>query len=327
MVPSSNLTQREKALIRLKRILSPLEKFLIIETVWLMLKYAKNRRREKNLKSLHWLIQKSVQMFTNRLKIVRKENSFAGEGKILQETMNKLGISGGYLVDIGAADGIRQSSTSEFLKENTWRGALFELNPESFSRLAFLYSSSDLVSLVKIKVTPENVVKIFEGVEVPHTFEYLNIDVDSYDLSILRALLDAGYKPEIISMEVNEKFPPNIYFEVLYKEDHFWRGDHFFGCSLTAAYETLSSREYHLYSLEYNNAIFIKSNSKNDPSISLKTFYEDGYLQKPDRRTLFPWNENIEILQSLDDQRIEAFLNELFSSYSGMFRLEIRSMP
>jgi hypothetical protein len=75
---------------RLKRFLAPLEKFLIIETVWLMLKYAKNRRQEKNLKSLHWLIQKSIQMFTNRLKIVRKENSFAGEGKILQETMIKL---------------------------------------------------------------------------------------------------------------------------------------------------------------------------------------------------------------------------------------------
>ena len=325
MVPAF---KEKKALMnRLKRILSPLEKFLIIETMWLMLKYAKNRRQEQNLKPLYWLIKKTIQMFTNRLKVVRKENSFAGEGKILQETMNKLGISGGYLVDIGAADGIRQSSTSEFLKHTTWKGALFELNPESFSRLAFLYCSSDSVSLAKVKVTPDNVVKILEGVEVPHTFEYLNIDVDSYDLSILRKLLDAGYKPEIISMEINEKFPPDIYFEVLYSPEHYWKGDHFFGCSLTAACETLASREYSLYSLQYNNAIFVSTNRKIAPTSSLRIFYENGYLNKPDRRDLFPWNKNMEVLQSLDGQRSEVFINELFSAYSGTYRLEIRANP
>ncbi len=313
-------------MIRLKRILSPLEKLQIIETVWLMLKYAKNRRQDKNLKSLHWLIQKSIQMFTNRLKIVRKENSFAGEGKILQETMNKLGISGGYLVDIGAADGIRQSSTSEFLKQNTWQGALFELDSESFSRLAFLYCSSDSVSLAKIKVTPENVVKIFEGVGVPQTFEYLNIDVDSYDLSILRGLLDTGYKPEIISMEVNEKFPPNIYFEVLYAEDHYWSGDHFFGCSLTAAHETLSTRGYTLHSLEYNNAIFVNSNSTLgiESEINLFTIYHNGYLFKPDRKILFPWNEDFEIIHSLDSNTAIEFLKEKFVSYTGIYKMEAR---
>jgi hypothetical protein len=309
----------------LKRILSPLEKFLLIETLWLMLKYANNRRRDKNLKSLYWLIKKTIQMFANRLKVVRKENSFAGEGKILQETMNKLEISGGYLVDIGAADGIRQSSTSEFLKNRTWKGALFEFNPESFSRLAFLYCSSDSVSLAKVKVTPDNVVKIFEASDVPPIFEYLNIDIDSYDLSILRQLLDAGYTPEIISMEINEKFPPNIYFEVLYSPEHYWRGDHFFGCSLTAAYETLSTRDYSLYSLQYNNAIFIRTNNRISPTSSLKTIYENGYLKKPDRRNLFPWNQNIEVLQSLDGKGSEDFINELFSAYSGSYRLELRA--
>lgn len=311
---------------RLKRILSPLEKFLVIETLWLMLKYANNRRQDKNLKSLYWLIKKTIQMFANRLKVVRKENSFAGEGKILQETMNKLGISGGYLVDIGAADGIRQSSTSEFLKLNTWQGALFELNPESFSRLAFLYCSSDSVSLAKIKVTPDNVVKIFEGMEVPQTFEYLNIDVDSYDLSILRTLLDAGYRPEIISMEVNEKFPPNIYFEVLYTKDHFWRGDHFFGCSLTAAHETLSRRGYSLDSLEYNNAIFVDSKMAlvKESEINLLTIYQNGYLLKSDRKALFPWNKDFENIHSLDSNTAIKFLNEKFAAYAGLYKMETR---
>lgn len=313
-------------MIRMKRILSRLEKYLIIETLWLMLKYAKSRRKEENLKPLYWLIRKSIQMFTNRLKIARKKNSFAGEGEILQETMNKLGVSGGYLVDIGAADGIRQSSTAEFLKQANWHGALFELNPESFSRLAFLYCSSDSVSLAKVKVTPNNVVKIFEGVGVPYAFEYLNIDVDSYDLSILRTLLDSGYKPEIISMEINEKFPPNIYFEVLYSQDHFWNGDHFFGCSLTAAHETLAKRGYSLHSLEYNNAIFVDSKTTlaSISEMNLITIYQNGYLFKSDRKVLFPWNEDFECIHSLDSSSTITFLTNQFSAYSDRYRLETR---
>jgi hypothetical protein len=280
---------------------------------------------DKTLKPINRLMRSAIQIFVNRLKVVRKENSFASEGKILQETMNKLGISSGYLVDIGAADGIRQSSTSEFLRQTNWRGTLFELSPESFARLAFLYSSSEAVNLVKIKVTPENVVQLFQGMQVPNSFEYLNIDVDSYDLSILRELLDAGYKPSIISMEINEKFPPNIYFEVLYSSEHFWHGDHFFGCSLTAAHEALSMRGYSLDNLQYNNAIFIQNSRNPGFDVDLKTIYEKGYLKNKDRMQLFPWNQDVEVLQTLDGPRSEIFINDLFHPYSGRYRLEQRT--
>jgi hypothetical protein len=312
---------------KLKKFFAPLEKIQIVEVIWLCLKYLKSKKSDKKLPSLRIIFLKSLAMFTNRLKVVRSDNSFAGEHSILSKTMSLLGISGGYLVDIGAADGIRQSSTIGFLKEGNWQGTLFEYSPESFSRLAFLYSSSDQVNLSRVKVTPDNVVQLLEGYQVPRKFEYLNIDIDSYDLSVLRALIDYGFRPKIVSMEINEKFPPHIYFEVLYKEDHYWHGDHFFGCSLTAAYENLKVRGYSLESLEYNNVIFVDSSSEtvNIDQISLREIYNAGYKEKKDRQALFPWNKNVEILLQSDYETSEKVLEELFSEYKGYYTLEART--
>ena len=62
-------------------------------------------------------------------------------------------------------------------------------------------------------------------------------------------------------MEINEKIPPPIYFSVLYDDDHFWIGDHFYGCSITAANSLLSSFNYGIYELIYNNILFLNKSS------------------------------------------------------------------
>ena len=311
---------------QVKRWLAPLEDMQILETTWLLLKYSRARKSNKELPTLKYIFIKTIELFTNRLKIVRKDNSFAGEHQILVETMKSQNINNGYLVDIGAADGIRQSSTVGFLTDPAWEGTLFEYHSEAFSRLAFLYNDSHRVNLAKTKVTPLNVGALFEGFNIPKEFDYLNIDIDSYDLSILRVLIDTGFRPKIISMEVNEKFPPNIYFEVLYSSEHTWSGDHFFGCSLTAAYESLANRGYKIHSLGYNNAIFVDNFSIPLKEEDLEIIYKRGYLQKKDRKKLFPWNDNIEILQHLTSGESENYLNKLFEAYRGKYRLERRPL-
>lgn len=312
--------------LEIKKWLAPLEDIKIFETAWLTLRYSLARRSNKSLTALSHLFIEAVGLFTNRLKIVRKDNSFAGQQQLLAETMKNMNVENGYLVDIGAADGIRQSSTVGLLSDTGWKGTLFEYSPQPFSRLAFLYHESHEVNLAKTKVTPLNVVSLFEGFYIPKTFEYLNIDIDSYDLSILRELIDSGYRPKIISMEVNEKFPPNLYFEVLYSDEHTWAGDHFFGCSLVAAYESLQSRGYEIVRMEYNNAVFVESTfTHNDKSkVDLSSIYKKGYLEKSDRKELFPWNEDFELILEIESESAVEFLSKIFYSYSGKYRLEIR---
>jgi hypothetical protein len=50
---------------------------------------------------------KNCELFVNRMKVVRQDNSFANEAATLEKIFNQLEIKEKFLVDIGAADGIR----------------------------------------------------------------------------------------------------------------------------------------------------------------------------------------------------------------------------
>lgn len=309
----------------IRKLISPMEKYLFAELIWMGFKYTKKRRENPLLKPLSWMIRKNVEILINRMKIVRKDNSFANEAGTLEEILKKLDLQSQYLVDIGAADGIRQSSTAHFLNNRGWIGALFEYDPDSFSRLAYLYNDRQDITLCKSKVTPLNTPKLLEALNVPQDFGYLNIDIDSYDLAVLRAMLDAGFKPSIISMEINENFGPEFYFEVTWNENHSWNGDHFFGCSLAAAMSTLSGYGYVLVKMEYNNAIFVglKDSSRFELPSDLKQAYLEGYLNKKNRLDLFPWNHLLEFMHSnLPSQEKIKKIEYLFREYSGHYILK-----
>jgi hypothetical protein len=167
-----------------------------------------------------------------------------------------------------------------------------------FAMLAFVYNSRNDVSLTKTKITPENIVKLMDGLNVPKAFDFLNIDIDSYDLSILRTLLNGGFKPNLISMEKNEIFPPYLEFEVLFDVNQIWSKDHFFGCSIASASKALNNFGYKLAHIEYNNAFFIKENLQNRFELTRTIFemYNQGYRDKPDRKSKFPNNQDVECL-------------------------------
>jgi hypothetical protein len=60
--------------------------------------------------------------------------------------------------------------------------------------------------------------------------------------------------------------------------------------------------------------------------IDLKAAYDKGYRSKTDRLRLFPWNNNIEHIQNLTSEESESYLNTLFDTYKGQYRLERRPL-
>ena len=159
--------------------------------------------------------------------------------------------------------------------------------------------------------------------DVPKNFDILNLDIDSYDLFVIKSLLQS-FQPKIVSMEINEKIPPPIYFTVNYDENHYWKGDHFFGCSLQAAYEELKKLDYKLYTVVYNNAIFISNNLNiKFPDLTVKEFYKNGYVDKPDRKEKFSYNNDVDKLLEIDPVQGINFLNNFFQDYLGKYQLEI----
>ena len=259
------------------------------------------------------------------LSIIPDDMSFGGEYQHLRMLTEKLDIKQGYVVDIAASDGVDQSCTLGFFRDPKWKGFAVEMEPLKFSRLAFLHSNFPDAKLARGRVTPLNVSALLQGFEVPPEFDILNLDIDSYDLEVLDAMLKSGFKPKIISMEINEKIPPPIYFNVTFNQDHVWQRDHFYGCSLTAAAQVVRPHGYILESVQYNNAVFVRADlakGKIDEQ-SVEVAYDIGYRKRPDRVTLFPWNEHFDpILDCPPDLAIE-FINTYFKKYTGKYTLHI----
>jgi len=246
-----------------------------------------------------------------------------GESKKLLEICSELNISNGYYVDIGASDGWSSSSTYPFAKNKNFSGLSVELDDKKFKKMQFIYKNFSNAYLSKTKVTPLNVLDVLKEFDVPKNFDILNLDIDSYDLFVIKSLLQS-FQPKIVSMEINEKIPPPIYFTVNYDENHYWKGDHFFGCSLQAAYEELKKLDYKLYTVVYNNAIFISNNLNiKFPDLTVKEFYKNGYVDKPDRKEKFSYNNDVDKLLEIDPVQGINFLNNFFQDYLGKYQLEI----
>ena len=89
-----------------------------------------------------------LEAFTLIKKSKKKENSYAEEFEYLEKIMNKLKIDKGYIIDIAAGDGYRQSCTLDFFKKN-WQGLCVEMDPIKFSLLSFLYHQFPKINLSK----------------------------------------------------------------------------------------------------------------------------------------------------------------------------------
>ena len=62
--------------------------------------------------------KRALRLFKNWKKAQRGDNSYAGEFEYLRALLKKLNITGGFLVDIAASDGVHQSCTLGFLSRD-----------------------------------------------------------------------------------------------------------------------------------------------------------------------------------------------------------------
>jgi hypothetical protein len=277
---------------------------------------------EKVITELNEIFQ-LVQMANNNW-----NNSFLGEYEVLEYITNQLEIAEGYLVDIAASDGYNQSCTYGFLKTKNWSGLAVEMDPIKFSKLAFLYKDLSKCKLARNKITPFNVAIALEANLVPKDFDILNLDIDSYDLHVIESILKSGYSPKILSMEINEKIPSGIYFSVNYDEFHYWKNDHFFGCSIDAAVEVVKPYGYILYACQFNNAIFVKMEmverkKLHNEFIDLNSSYaySIGYKNNENRLKAFPWNENVDHWLKMTEEEAILEIKNYFKNYENLFTI------
>ena len=252
-----------------------------------------------------------------------KEKIFSnlGEEKVIKKYLNTIPLDNRYCVDIGASDGESMSNTL-FLYESNWDGIAIEYDSNKFAQLSNLYKKFKNVNLIKIKVTPDNIVNILKSCFAPKNFSFLNVDIDSYDYYVINTLL-SEYRPMLILSEINEKIPPPIKFTVKYDFNHIWRADHFYGQSISQLQKVCKKYNYDIVELCYNNAFLIPKEINNNTPLTPEEAYEAGYKNKRDRRIKFPWNSDMEELLYLSPLDGVEFLNNKFGEYKNKYICKI----
>lgn len=223
------------------------------------------------------------------------------------------------IVDIASGDGVTQSAVWPILQKFPDCGGLcVEVDPGSFSNLATIYTKFPHVALARLKVTPMMVSELFSASEVPKAFDLLNLDIDSFDLPVLEAVLRDHWQPSILSMEINEKFPPSIYFSVNYNPEFAWDGGHFYGCSISAAAELLAEFDYEPIDLRGNNLIAVPRNRipTRWEKRSISQLYDDGYLTLRREAGHFAWNANVDHWQDMPSHSLLGEIRKFFAQYS-----------
>jgi hypothetical protein len=243
------------------------------------------------------------------------------EQSLVKRYLDELVVESKYCVDIGASDGVTMSNSFPLYREG-WNGLAVECDAGKFSSLASTYVSFRNVDLAKCTVTPANVLLLLAASDVPERFGLLTLDIDGYDYFVLDQIL-TKYRPTLICAEINEKIPPPVKFTVKWEPEYTWQEDHFYGQSISQLHMLCTRHNYALVELHYNNAFLIPTERSRKPSLTAEEAYQSGYLNRPDRKEKFPWNDNMEDLLHMQPEQALAFIDMFFDKYKGMFDCSI----
>jgi thiol-disulfide isomerase/thioredoxin len=204
-----------------------------------------------------------------------------------------------YFVDIGSSDG--PGPIFSYLNDLSNCGLCIEGRPQLYDVLK-KNINNDNVNIHIGFVNPNNIISIFQKHNVPDSPDILKLDIDSYDLDVLKTIL-VNYKPKIIIAEINEKIPLPIYFEVKYSEKFIYDSSHFYGFSLQAAKDIIEPFGYKIVCLkEGNNILIINTDYFDVPTLDIQKIYNLGYLDNTEIFNEFYWNQDVDYWQDIKEK-------------------------
>lgn len=172
--------------------------------------------------------------------------SESGEDGILEKIFETIGATNKYFVEFGAWDGLHLSNTAHFRLNCGWKGLLLDGKFDD-----------EQINLHKHYLTQENIVEIFKKYDVPHVFDFLSIDIDGNDYYLLRQIVST-FKPRVIVVETNQLISPEKGCAVEYNPNIYWSVmDRYFGASVRAFDDLLTSHGYSMVCMHDQNAFFV----------------------------------------------------------------------
>jgi len=164
-----------------------------------------------------------------------------------------------FAINIGANDGRERDPTYSLFSQRGYRGLVVEGDEywrPALERHLAPWNTSGGIKMHIGRAMPSTVAGTMQDNNMPRDVDALKVDIDSVDLDVVRALLKAGFRPKVISVEINADIPPPFRWEVSYSAsfpDSFPHitNNGIFGASADAVWATLSNESgYSLVSVE-----------------------------------------------------------------------------
>lgn len=165
-----------------------------------------------------------------------------GESAIIQFIFQHIGETNKYFVDIGAGYYDRgQMSNTDGLG---WEGLKIDDN------------NNHDTAILKLYVTPDNILPFLKEHNVPYGFDLLSIDIDSFDLDILENVVPA-YHPRLICTEFNGALDPEKSIKLKYEPGYIWDETIKYGYSFGAAVKFCGKYGYKILMNHVNQNLFL----------------------------------------------------------------------
>ena len=154
-----------------------------------------------------------LEMHQNLLKYRYNKYSQNGEDGIIDELCRRLDMVTGWFVEFGAWDGKHLSNTYNLLSNHGWRGVYIEGDENKYKDLlqtAAAFPGKVHTICAMVGSEGENKLdRLLARTPLPHDFDLLSIDIDSYDWQIWKSLSE--YEPKMVLIESNSILPPGIF--------------------------------------------------------------------------------------------------------------------
>lgn len=159
-----------------------------------------------------------------------------------------------YTVNIGAGDGV-SSNDPTFPLFMSGHGGL-AIEGLASDELMRNIPQENVKKITNFFVDPENIIELFASQNVPVSPDFLKLDIDGFDGDILMSILNRGYRPKIVQIEINAEIPPPISFCVHWNKDYRIVDDGgnisgFYGMSMQYANNLMSYFGYTLIDIDF----------------------------------------------------------------------------
>jgi hypothetical protein len=179
-----------------------------------------------------------------------------GEDGVVAEIFNRIGVTGRFFVEVGAA--VNESNTQVLSDLEGWGGVYIDASDSEAGGLQEKYAVLDRITVKNTLVSDCNLDDLLLDLCVPSEIDLLSIDVDGNDYWIWKSL--KNYRPRVVIIEFNSHIPPHVRSVQPYDPKSAWDKSNSFGSSLGACIDLATEKGYKLVHVESSgiNAFFLR---------------------------------------------------------------------